>query len=674
MLFGLVGLGSALTLPKSYQATSKVMISSSDATSAVLSDLGLQELALGLSGEGDEIQNHIALATTRPIVEELVWKLQLRDDEGRLLEADKLIVEGTFAALSADPLIKIQQHQSTDIIIITATSNDPELSRLMADTLARVYIADTADRSKQETREARRFVESRLEIVQGEFDRALSRIADVQEQEQIIDLDSEVRSAVSRLSELMLIGEETTTRAAEVRAQVSSLRGVQGREDIDYIGPGTVSENSDIRAIREQLASLRMQRVTAMLEKTERHPDVERIDSQIDSAEQELSHLLEEQHGLDPTLVQLEVELAGLHDRGVAIDAAIARTTERFSLYPDKMRRLSQLELAATAAEEVYRSLQSQSYQIAVAEAMTTSPIQFVEPAVRPDRPVSPKLLVNLLVGLGVGVLVGLGLVAVFEYIDDSIKSPDELREAWDAPQLGVVPRFAAGMGITIASLKPTDSVVEGFRTLRSAIAYATLDKPATSLMVTSSLPGEGKSTVLANIGVAMADEGKRVLILDCDLRRPTQHTFHSENANQTGLTQVLLGKVSWQDAVQATPVEGLTVLSSGPIPPNPGKLVESLKLRQLLNELTREHDMVLVDAPPALVVNDGVLIAAMVDHVMVVVEAGKTPRRVLQDARERLDSHGIEPLGLVFNKLDYGLAGYGIYAEAYKAYGGDAA
>jgi len=672
LFFGLVGLGSALTLPKSYQATSKVMISSSDATSAVLSDLGLQELALGLSGEGDEIQNHIALATTRPIVEELVWKLQLRDDDGRLMEADKLIVAGTFSAITADPYIEIRQHQSTDIIVITATSDDPELSRLMADTLARVYIADTADRSKQETREARRFVEGRLEIVQGEFDRALSRIADVQEQEQIVDLDSEVRSAVSRLSELMLAGEESATRAAEVRAQIASLRAVQGREDIDYIGPGTVTENPDIRAVRESLSTLRIQRVTAMLEKTERHPDVERIDVQIEQGEQDLMRLLEEQHGLDPTLVQLEVELAGLHDRGVAIDAAIANTTERFSLYPDKMRRLSQLELAATAAEEVYRSLQAQSYQIAVAEAMSASPIQFVEPAQRPDRPVSPRLLVNLVVGLGVGLLAGLGLVGVFEYIDDSLKTADELREAWDAPQLGVVPRFAAGLGVTIASLKPTDPVVEGFRTLRSAIGYATLDKPASTLMVTSSLPAEGKSTVLANLGVAMANEGKRVLIVDCDLRKPTQHTFHTSTANKTGLTQVLLGKDSWQEAVQATPVEGLTLLTAGPIPPNPGKLVESLKLRQLLNELSREHDVVLVDAPPALVVNDGLLIAGMVDHVLVVVEASKTPRRVLLESRERLESHGIEPLGLVFNKLDYDLTAYGTYA--YKAYGGDAA
>ncbi len=670
VLFTLVGGVSALTLPKSYQATSKVMVASSDATSAVLSDLGLQELAVGLSGASDEIQNHIALSTTRPIVDEVVWRLQLRDDEGRLLDADKLIIAGTFGPLLAEPLIEVRQHQSTDIITITATSNDPELSRLMADTVARVYIADTRDRSKQETQEARKFVEGRLELVRAEFDRALARIADVQEQEQIIDLDSEVRSAVGRISELMLAGEEAETRAQEIQAQIGSIRGIQGREDIDYIGPSTVIENVGIKDMRDQLSTLRMQRVTEALEKTDRHPDIQRIDAQIAGVEEELVVLLEEQHGMDPTLIKLEVELAGLHDRGVAIDAAIKRTTETFSLYPDKMRKLSQLQLAATAAEEIYRSLQSQSYQIAVAEAMTTSPIQFVEPAKRPDRQVSPRLVVNLVIGFAVGLLVGLGLVAAFEYIDDSIKGADSLKEAWDAPQLGIIPQYKAGLGITLSNLKPTDPVVEAFRTLRSAIQYATLDQPASSLLITSSLPGEGKSTLMANLAVTIAQGGRSVLVVDCDLRRPTQHTFWPQTGTHTGLTQVLLGKVSWQDALQATPVEGLSLLASGPIPPNPGKLVESLKLRQLLLELGKHHDVVLVDAPPALVVNDALLIAGMVDHVIVVVESGSTPGRVLQDARERLQAHGIEPLGLVLNKLEYSLTPYGgKYAAAYKTY-----
>jgi capsular exopolysaccharide synthesis family protein len=669
VLFTLAGVASAVLLPKSYQATSRVMVSSSDATSAVLSDLGLQELAVGLSTESDDITNHIALATSRPVLEEVVWRLQLRDDDGKLYQAEKLVIRGALSELKAEPYLELRQHQSTDIVLITATSADPDLSRLMADTLARVYINDTRDRSRRETKEARAFVESRLEIVREEFDLAMKRIADVQEAEQIIDLDSEVRSAVGRLSELMMMAEETATRSREVQGQIEGIQAFQVQEGIDFIGPATLNENSEIRSLRETLSGLRMRRVTLLLDLTEIHPDVLEVDEQIRAAEAELTTSLEQQHGLDPQLIALHVEYAGLQDRARAIDGAIERTTEVFSLYPDKMRQLSQLQLAATAAEEIYRSLQAQSYQIAVAEAMSASPIQFVETARRPERPVSPRLMVNTVIGFAVGLLVGLGLVAIAEYIDDTIRSPEDLVESWDAPQLAVVPRYKAGLGVTIASMPPTDPLGEVFRTLRSGIAFGTVDSPSTSLLVTSSLPSEGKSTVLANLGVAAAREGKRVLIVDCDLRRPSQHTFWQQANNATGLGQVLLGTVEWRDAVQDTPVPGLQLLSSGPVPPNPGNLVESLKLRQLLLELGKSFDVVLVDAPPALVVNDALLVANMVDHLLVVVESGGTPRRVLQDCKARLASHNITPLGLVLNKMQFAAVGYEVYAKAYKAY-----
>ncbi|MED5370001.1 MAG: polysaccharide biosynthesis tyrosine autokinase [Myxococcota bacterium] len=670
VLFTVAGGLSAWLLPKEYETTARLMVSSSDATSAVLSDLGLQELAVGLSGESDDIQNHIALMTTRPLLEELIWRLQLRDSDGALLPPDKLLVDPPLLATEITPHIEVRQHQSTDLVQIVVSSDDPLTSQLMADTLAQVYISETQERSQRETREARDFVEGRLEIVQGEFDRALSDIADVQEQERIIDLDSEVRSAVSRLSELMLMSEETTGRLSEVNAQIAELRSLQGQEEVDWISPATMAENSELRGLREDMTELRMRRVALLLDLTERHPDVIKLDEQIEALEQELGSLLAQQHGMDPTLVQLQVESAGLQDRTAAIQAAIERTTETFSQYPDKMRRLSQLELAATAAEEVYTSLQSQSYQIAVAEAMTASPIQFIEPATRPDRHKSPKLVVNLVTGMGLGILVGLGLVFLFEYIDDSVREPSELQEIFDEPLLASLPRYKAGVGTSIADLSPTDPVAEAFRTLRSAIQFAEVDSQHKALCVTSSLPGEGKSTVVANLGVSLAREGLRTLIVDCDLRRPTQHSFWASADNRVGLTQVLLGKESADKAIQQTGVEGLSLLSSGPIPPNPGSLVESLRLRQLLLELSRDYDFVLVDVPPALVVNDALLVAQMVGAMVVVVESGQTSRRIVEDTRQRLAAHELQPVGLVLNKVDFQGPQYKAYAKAYKAYG----
>jgi hypothetical protein len=283
---------------------------------------------------------------------------------------------------------------------------------------------------------------------------------------------------------------------------------------------------------------------------------------------------------------ELEAQLSGFISRGQEIHSSIDRTTTQFAQYPEKMRKLAELQLAADVAEEVYRSLQEQRFQIEIAEAMITAPLQLVEPALKPDRHVAPKLVVNTLVGLALGVLVGLGLVVLFEYVDDSIKNPEELREVWDIPQLGVIPRFKAGVGVTIANFAPTDPVYEAFRSLRSSVSYASLDTPTRLLMVTSSIPSEGKSTVLSSLGVSMANEGKRVLLVDCDLRRPSQHKFWPTAHNKLGVTDVLFGQVALEDAVQSTGAPGLFLLAAGKVPPNPGKLVESLKLRQLLLEV----------------------------------------------------------------------------------------
>lgn len=666
---------AALALPKTYQATAKVMVSSSDTTSALLSGLGLSELALGLSGASEDIANHIALATSRPVLEEVVWRLQLRDSDGDLLVADKLLIPGLDGELLSAPFVEVKQQQGTDLILVTANADSAELAQLMADTLARVYISETQDRARSETTKAGEFVQDRLVIVQQEFDKALADIADLQEEQQIIDLESEVRSAVARLSELLMAAEENAARIREVRAQIGELRGIQSEENIDLISPATVAANPDIRALRETIMTLRLQREATLQDKTERHPDVLRIDAQIRASGEALALMMEEQHTLDPSVLKLRTELAGLLERGVEINDAIARTTETFSLYPDKMRQLSQLTLAASAAEEVYKALQAQSYEIAIAEALSAAPLQLVEHAALPERHASPKVVVWGVLGLAVGVLFGLGLVALFEYVDDSLKTPDDLREIWPLGLLGTIPRVKSGES-SIAGLSPTDPQVEIFRSLRSSVAFTSIDRPLRTLLVTSSLPGEGKSTVLANLGVSFAQHGKKVLIIDCDLRRPTQHKRWPGTSNRVGLSQVLLGEVTLADAVQPTSAPGLSLLTAGASPPDPGRLVESERLRRLLTDpaATAGYDVVLVDAPPAMVVNDALILAKSCDGLMMVVESGGTSRRVLADARDRLVGQGIEPLGLVLNKMDLGMAGYAVYQRAYKSYASAAA
>jgi capsular exopolysaccharide synthesis family protein len=229
-----------------------------------------------------------------------------------------------------------------------------------------------------------------------------------------------------------------------------------------------------------------------------------------------------------------------------------------------------------------------------------------------------------------------------------------------------VLPRWSERGSALIHALPPTDPVFEAYRAVRSGIAFAGVDSPVHSLTVTSCAPGEGKSSLAMNLATCLAYDGARVCVVDCDLRRPAQHRAFPSLGNAVGLSSVLTGEVPLAEAVQETPIPGLSVLTSGPLPQNPGRLVESLRLRQVLQELGRTYAMVIIDAPPVLAVADAVALARATKGTLLVVEAGVTTRRMLLDLRQRLDTAGIEPIGAVLAKVDVRDGGYGYY-RAYK-------
>ena len=671
LFFVVAAAAITMTLPKRYHATSKVMVESSDTTSSILGELGLEEIGMSLSSGSDDMLNKVALATMRPVLSEVVWRLQLRRDDGRLLEPEQLIVGGLSDDLMAKPKVAVEQAPGTEILLITAKSDNPELSRLMADTMVNVFIKQSEDRARSDTREARTFISDQLTHVQTELDTVLGNIAEVQQTEQVLDLEAEVKAAVSRLSELMLGLEQSLATIEGLRAELAQARDNMSREDVNLVSPTSIQQNATIRVLREELSTLRQKRSAEMLEKTEKHPDVLLLTNQVEATKGELELALKEQHELSPTIADLKSKLASEVERSQELKSAIDRTTADFSVYPDKMRKLSQLQLAAQATESLFESLQAQSFEIAIAEALTLSDLQFVEPAQRPQRHASPKLLVNGVASIVVGLFLGLSLVLALEYIDDSIKEPNDLRDTWDLPHLGVVPRFGRRDEVRVINeMAPHEPVAEAFRTLRNSIVYATIDRAPRYLAVSSSIPGEGKSTVTMNLAISIARTGKRVIIVDCDFRRPNQHRFFAETSNHVGVTSVLLGKVGLEDAMQATPVDTLRLMAAGPVPTDPGRLAESLKMRQVLMDVAKMCDLVIVDTPPILVVNDAVVVSRHVDYLILVAEADRTSRKILVDTRNRLEDAGVEPLGLVLNKLETrSTSYYGAYYRYYRSH-----
>ena len=277
-----------------------------------------------------------------------------------------------------------------------------------------------------------------------------------------------------------------------------------------------------------------------------------------------------------------------------------------------------------------------------------------IEPAQLPTRPVSPNVTMNVLLAAAVGFALALGAALLLEYIDDTIKSSDDLNLALGLTTLGSVNRIdgKAYRDKLITSHDPFSPVSESYRMLRTNLQFMTIDQTVQSMMITSPNPGEGKSVTAANLGVIMAQANLKTIIVDADLRRPTLHKAF-QVSNLEGLTDLLRSpKAIVSDQLQDTGLEHLQVITSGPLPPNPSEMLSSQRMIDLLQDLKEMADVVIFDSPPVLAVTDAAVLSSRVDGVILVTQAKRTRRNAAKQAIERLEHVGGKVLGCVLNQV----------------------
>jgi len=372
------------------------------------------------------------------------------------------------------------------------------------------------------------------------------------------------------------------------------------------------------------------------------------------------------------TLDNLSQELASLNEQIQQTQAEIVAAGAPRST--NERADLTRLQEALTQLREGHTTLLQTYENTRLAEAQSTSNIQIVEPAVVPGSPVRPKILQNTLLAATVGLMLAVGLVFLIEYLDDRLRSPEQVFQALGVPVVGTVGRFnGAEKGQAkqksqrlIAASTPRSPVVEAFRTLRTNIRFSSVDVPVRSLLVTSVAPAEGKSTISGNLAIVLAQAGLRVLLMDADLRRPSVHRLF-ESPNRNGLTDMMLQpSANWDKLPQTSPIPNLYVMPSGALPPNPSELLGSDRFQQLLQGLTAKFDMVIIDSPPLLPVTDSAILARIVDGVLLVVDADRTRTGMLRQGKEHLDRVNARVLGVVMNKIQNGRDGYAYYYDYY--------
>jgi len=310
-----------------------------------------------------------------------------------------------------------------------------------------------------------------------------------------------------------------------------------------------------------------------------------------------------------------------------------------------------------------------------LAAARYTDNVVVFAPAELPRTPVKPNITLNTILGLISGAVLGVSTAFLLEYLDDTVKTTEDLEQGLGLTALGHITRIAPVKELRdalVTTMSSKSHVVEAYRILRANVEFAGINNPGGAILVTSAGPKEGKTTTLANLGVVAAQAGKRVILVDSDLRRPTLHKFFGLE-RERGLTTLLLeAEPDLNTALQPTEVAGLRVLVSGPLPPNPADLLGSPQMARLIKMLKERADLVLFDSPPALAVADASLLAARTSGVILVVDTGETRRDAVRRAKEALEKAEARMLGAVLNRERRGGRGYGYYYYYYYSDEGD--
>lgn len=352
-----------------------------------------------------------------------------------------------------------------------------------------------------------------------------------------------------------------------------------------------------------------------------------------------------------------------------AISSRIQDTTaelEAIGASPETGSQRDRLESNLVLYQQTYANLVQSYESVRLAEVQNTTSVDLVQPATPPQKPIRPDIPSNTLLGAVVGFMGAVGIVFLIEVLDDTVRGPEEISRHLQLPVLGVIYEVDKDDEL-ITITHPRSPISEAFRALRTNIQYSSVDFPLSKILITSPQPKDGKTTVATNLSVVMAQGGKKVSLVDADLRRPRVHK-KMQVSNRQGLTSLFAGdNFQFDGVMKAANVSGLYLLTSGNLPPNPAELMSSERMYKILNELDARSDVVILDSPPAVAVTDPVILSKHVDGVLLVVEPGKTKLAAAQKVVEEMRRVGANLIGVVLNNV--GANGSHYYSYYYSYY-----
>ena len=577
----------------------------------------------------------------------------------------------------------IEQVKKTNIVSISITSPKPETAAAVANALADVYVLRTLELNRRATEQALQYVGEQVSVSQGELDEAESAMRRYKERTGLMETDTATGGQVAKVTVLQ---EEVRKLGVELKATSAEIRQVDGQRRAAH--PTVLSEreqraNPAVQSLKDKLLGLEVQRLQLLDEYSPASRKIKQLDDQIGAIKQRLTQEVErvvtgETEAANPVVEQLDKQKTTLESQRIANQARLAALAAvlpaeraRLSALPAQQVEFSRLSRRVKVAETAYVNLLTRQQELLIARGSEVANAAIVSIAGVPREPTGPGLAQNLAVAAALGLLLGLVLAVLVDYLDDSIKNPREAEALLGVPAIGLISYAADNAPLLISDPTSRSPLAEAFRALRSNLRFSAADQTLQTLLITSPGVGEGKSTISVDVAVAAANAGQRVILVDTDLRRPSLHRlFDLENA--IGLTSVLVGDLPLDQALIHMPANGIFLLTSGPLPPNPIELLESEAMERAIAGLRERADLVIFDSPPLLVVADSQILSSKVDGTLLVLEMKGTRREMAKQAKELLTRAGARLLGLVANKLRRMPGGYYYYYYDYYYYGSD--
>ncbi|HEX2256884.1 MAG TPA: polysaccharide biosynthesis tyrosine autokinase, partial [Afifellaceae bacterium] len=529
---------------------------------------------------------------------------------------------------------------SSRLVRIAYASPDPQAAQEIANAAAESFIHANLDRRYESSSYARDFLQQRLEELRLKLEESEEQLVRYAQNQQIVMVDERESLVRSNLAGVR----SALAEAARDRLQAQQLW--EQARSTDGLGLSQIMDRRTIEALRERRAALTAEYEEKLNTFKPAYPEMLRLKSQID----ELDHQIAVEVALIKQSFKARYEAAAGQE--ASLNEQLESLKQQLLDFEERNIRYRIMKREVDTNRTLYEGLLQRYKEIGVAGGIGTNNISIVDRAQLPGAPFKPDLSKNLFLALGVGLFLG-GFAAIgLEFFDDSLKLAEEVETALGIPVLGVIPLAQSVEASREAADHPRSSLAEAFRSLRTALQFSTESGAPGSVVVTSSRPGEGKSTVALALARNFADIGLKVLLIDSDLRDPSLHRELGID-NEAGLTNYLAGTAMPPELFQATAMEGLTFLPTGPLPPNPAELLAGSKMPSLLQIAEERFDIVIVDAPPVMGLADAPLLASVAGSTLLVLSASETRKGAAREALKRLRLARAQVIGAALNKFD---------------------